>query len=157
MTRLLQILAALLLAASPLAGAEFRHIGDFIVTSRIKIAEGRVVTVPIKPFRLSAFTDGISVRIAPAGESEDAAEYRIYRSDGIGRQRGKNGALEVIPGVQATSENGGVLRQLRLTEESLTLTIFPGISNQTVITHAVAAAPPKAVPAPPAVTRKEEP
>ncbi|MCU0796862.1 MAG: hypothetical protein MUF31_13115 [Akkermansiaceae bacterium] len=157
MKKLFQLLGVCLLLIAPLHATEFRHIGDFVVNSRIKISEGRVVNVPIKPFRLSAFTDGISVRIAPAGESTDAAEYRIYRSDGIGRQRGTEGALEVIPGVQAISDKGGVLRQLRLTEETLTLTVFPGISNQTIITHAVAAAPPKAVPAPPAVTRKDEP
>jgi hypothetical protein len=156
MNRALQLLALLLSAAVPLAAAEFRHIGDFIVNSRLKICEGRVVKVPIKPFRLSAFTDGITVRLAPAGSPDEAAEYRIYRSDGIGRQRGTAGALEVIPGVQATSDQGGVLRQIRLTEETLTLTVFPGISNQTIITHAIAAAPPKANPAPSEVTRKDE-
>ena len=156
MIRTLHLLACFLIASGTAAAAEFRHIGDFIVNSRLKISEGRVIKVPIKPLRLSAFTDGISVRISTSDEPGEAAEYRIYRSDGIGRQRGTEGALEVIPGVQAISDQGGVLRQLRLTEETLTLTIFPGISNQTIVTHAVAAAPPKATPAPSGITRQEE-
>jgi hypothetical protein len=53
----------------------------------------------------------------------------------------------VVPGVQARSEKGGILRQLRLTERSLTITSFPGVSNQVIITHAVVVSPPKAIPA----------
>ncbi|MBB5352351.1 hypothetical protein HNR46_002596 [Haloferula luteola] len=127
---------------------DFRHIGDFTVQSRIKIAEGQVVRMPVEPLVLSAFTDGISVRISTEGDPSSASEYVIYRSDGIGRQRGNDGALEVLPGVQATCERGGVLRQLRLTEETLTITSFPGISNQTVIIHAVMSSPPRATPVP---------
>ena len=133
---------------------EFRHIGDFIVRSRVKVAEGQALRTTITPLRLSAFTDGISVRISATGSKDDASEYRIYRSDGIGRQQSKGGPLEVVPGVQASSEKGGVLRQLRLTESTLTLTTFPGVSNQIIITHAVAAAPPKAVPAPETATER---
>ena len=138
-----------LLAATAIQAAEFRHIGDFAVRSRIKVVESQAFPTTIKPLRLSAFTDGITVRISTTGDAENASEYIIYRSDGIGRQQGQNGALEVIPGVQASSDKGGVLRQLRLTERTLTLTSFPGVSNQVVVTHAVAIAPPKAVPADP--------
>lgn len=141
-----------LLAASAIQAAEFRHIGDFAVRSRIKIVENQAFPTTIKPLRLSAFTDGITVRISTTGDAENASEYTIYRSDGIGRQQGQNGALEVIPGVQASSDKGGVLRQLRLTERTLTLTSFPGVSNQVIVTHAVAIAPPKAVPADPPPT-----
>lgn len=125
---------------------DFRHIGDFTVCSRIKVAEGQVIRMPVEPLVLSAFTDGLSVRVSINGGSDSASEYTIYRSDGIGRQRGKDGALEVLPGIQGTSQKGGVLRQLRLTEETMTITSFPGISNQTVVIHAVATAPPRATP-----------
>ena len=138
----------LIIAGTLVAGAEeFRHIGDFIIRSRIKISSGQVVPTTIKPLRLSAFTDGISVRISTQGVVDQASEYLIYRSDGIGRQRTIGGALEVVPGVQAKAQKGGVLRQLRLTEDTLTITTFPGVSNQTVIPYAVVAPPPKAVPA----------
>ncbi len=139
----------LILSTAAADAGEFRHIGDFAVRSRIKIAEDQAFPTTIKPLRLSAFTDGITVRISTNGDVDNASEYEIYRSDGIGRQQGENGALEVVPGVQASSEKGGVLRQLRLTERTLTLTIFPGVSNQVIVTHAVAIAPPKAVPAEP--------
>lgn len=143
------IIVSLLACLAPLNGGaeEFRHIGDFIIRSRIKVSSGQIVPTTIKPLRLSAFTDGISVRISTEGTVDQASEYQIYRSDGIGRQRTKGGALEVVPGVQAKAQKGGVLRQLRLTEDTLTITTFPGVSNQTVITYAVVAPPPKAVPA----------
>ncbi len=142
------ILGFLLIAVSTAAAAEFRHIGDFVVRSRIKVTEDQAKPTTIKPLRLSVYTDGITVRISTTGEVENSSEYKIYRSDGIGRQQGEGGALEVVPGVQARSEKGGVLRQIRLTERTLTLTSFPGVSNQIIVTHAVAASPPKAVPAP---------
>ena len=37
------------------------------------------------------------------------------------------------------SKAGGVLRHLRLTRESFTITTFPGVSDQTIISHAIAA------------------
>lgn len=128
------------------AGAEeFRHIGDFIIKSRLKVTSGQVLPVAIKPLRLSAYTDGISVRISTSGDSDSASDYVIYRSDGIGRQKTAGGALEVVPGVQATSEQSGVFRQLRLTQDTLTITTFPGVSDQIVITNAQLAPPPRAV------------
>lgn len=138
--------ALLLIVGTLVAGAEeFRHIGDFIIKSRIKVTSGQVFPVAIKPLRLSAFTDGISVRISTSSNSDSASDYTIYRSDGIGRQKTNGGALEVVPGVQATSEQSGIFRQLRLTQDTLTLTTFPGVSDQIVITHAQLAPPPKAV------------
>ncbi|MEP4078725.1 hypothetical protein [Haloferula sp.] len=136
----------LLIAGTLVAGAEeFRHIGDFIIKSRIKVTTGQVLPVAIKPLLLSAYTDGISVRISTSEDSDNASDYTIYRSDGIGRQKSSGGALEVVPGVQATSEQSGIFRQLRLTQDSLTITTFPGVSDQIVITHAQLAPPPKAV------------
>lgn len=135
--------------SSEALAAEFRHIGDFMIRSRVKISQGEMIPTTIKPLRLSAFTDGISVRISTEGVADQASEYQIYRSDGIGRQRTPGGALDVVPGVQALSQKGGVMRQLRLTKDTLTITTFPGVSNQTIITYAVVAPPPKAVPAPP--------
>jgi hypothetical protein len=138
--------ALLIITGTLVAGAEeFRHIGDFIIKSRLKVTSGQVLPVAIKPLRLSAYTDGISVRISTSSDSETASDYTIYRSDGIGRQNTSGGALEVVPGVQATSEQSGIFRQLRLTQDSLTITTFPGVSDQIVITHAQLAPPPKAV------------
>ncbi len=146
MKRAIQASALLLVIAATAHAEDFRHIGDFIVKSRLKIARDQAFPVAIKPLRLSVYTDGISVRVSSEGEVGQASEYRIYRSDGIGRQTSEGGAIEVVPGVQATSERAGVFRQLRLTRDTLTITTFPGISDQTIVTHAVLAKPPQALP-----------
>ena len=81
------------------------------------------------------------IRVAAEDDDESHTTFEIYRSDGIGRQQTGRGALEVIPGLQATSQTGGVLRHLRLSGESMTITTFPGVSDQTIVSYAVAAEP----------------
>lgn len=149
MNRPTTILLLFLITALNAGAEEFRHIGDFLVRSRLKVVEDQPVPVAIKPLRLSVYTDGVKVRVSTAANIDQSTEYTIYRSDGIGRQRSHGGALEVVPGVQAWTESAGVFRQLRLTLDTLTITTFPGVSNQTIVTHAVVAAP-KAVVAEPA-------
>ena len=121
------------------AVAEFRHVGDFVLRSHFKITGDKVTPIPMKPLSFRVFTDGVSVMVSADGDEESSTTFEIYRSDGIGRQRSGGAALEVIPGLQATSRTGGILRHLRLSRESLTITTFPGISDQTVVIHAVAA------------------
>jgi len=130
------------------SAGEFRPIGDYLLRSRTKITGDRVTQITIKPMVLHVSTDGIQVRVFTDDEAEAHSTYDIYRSDGIGRQSSRSGPLEVIPGVQATSSQGGSFRHLRLTKETLTITQFPGISDQTIITQAVAAAPATANQAP---------
>lgn len=154
MMRLLATTFLLIIAgATAVVAEEFRHIGDFITHSRVKVSSGQILPVAMNPLKLSVYTDGISVRVSTSGDSDHATDYTIYRSDGIGRQRSSGGALEVVPGVQATSEQAGIFRQLRLTQETLTITSFPGVSDQIVITHARLAPPPKAVSVEEASTR----
>lgn len=117
----------------------FRHFGDFLIHSRLKVTGDRVTRVAIKPLRLSVSTDGVTVRVSTEGEDTGWSSYTIYRSDGVGRQSSPGGPLEVVPGIQATNDSGGAHRHLRLTRDSLTLTVFPGVSDQTIITHATAA------------------
>ncbi|RYD38015.1 MAG: hypothetical protein EOP87_02395 [Verrucomicrobiaceae bacterium] len=145
----------ILLAAAPFAAAlEFRHVGDFLLQSHFKITGGSVTESPMKPMALHVFTDGVHIRISAEDEPESYSTYEIYRSDGIGRQREESGALEIIPGLQAMSRTDGVMRHLRLSAEALTITTFPGVSDQTIVSHAVAAvrsppAIPQTVPAKP--------
>lgn len=131
----------ILVAAAPFAAAlEFRHVGDFLLQSHFKITGGRVTEIPMKPLALHVYTDGVKIRISAEDEPESFSTYEIYRSDGIGRQREDSGALEIIPGLQAMSRTDGVIRHLRLSTEALTITTFPGVSDQTIVSHAVAAA-----------------
>jgi hypothetical protein len=134
---------ALAFAFTARAGeGEFDPVGEFVIRSQTKITgTGKAVQVPIKPLKLSVSTDGVTIRLASGTQTDAWSTFTIYRSDGIGRQNVPGGPLEVVPGVQATSDHGGVHKQLRLTRDSLTLTVFPGVSDQTVITHAVLATP----------------
>lgn len=146
----LNCLAALILSASASAVAEeFRHFGDFLLQSHFKITGDKITPIPMKPVAFRVFTDGVRVRVSAEGDAESHTTYEIYRSDGIGRQRPGRGALEVIPGLQAITRTGGVLRHLRLSREAMTVTTFPGVSDQTVVSHSVAAEP-KTKPARPA-------
>ena len=156
------ILFCLITAAitAPLCrAAEFKHFGDFLLTSHFKITGDKVTPIPMKPIAFRVFTDGVHVRISAEGDDEAQTTFEIYRSDGIGRQRSGRGALEVIPGLQASTTTGGVLRHLRLSREGLTLTTFPGVSDQTIVSHAVAAEPKpkKKKPDPAAVSAPQKP
>ena len=130
----------LTLLGAPLAAAlEFRHVGDFLLQSHFKITGDKVTAIPMKPLAFHVYTDGVKIRISAEDELESYTTFEIYRSDGIGRQRQRDGALEIIPGLQAMSRTDGVLRHLRLSGESLTITTFPGLSDQSIVSHAVAA------------------
>ncbi len=137
------LLASIALVLTAQAGdGDFGSFGEYVIRSQTKFTgKGKVIQVPIKPLKLSVSTDGVTVRLS-TGKQEDAwSSFTIYRSDGIGQQNVPGGPLEVVPGVQATSDHGGVHKHLRLTRDSLTLTVFPGVSDQTVITHAVLSTP----------------
>jgi hypothetical protein len=151
-------LAILLATVLPLAAdtGGFESFGEYEIRSQLKITgSGKVVKVPIKPLKLSVLSDGVTIRLSTAGKSDAWSTFTIYRSDGIGRQNTAGGPLEVVPGVQASSDQRGVLKHLRLTRDTLTLTVFPGVSDQTVVTHAVLASPPADEPA--ADSRKGSP
>lgn len=131
----------LLLHAAPAGAGEFRHVGDYLLRAHFKLTGNQMATIPMKPIAFKVTTDGVTVRVSPDGEEEAQTSFTIYRSDGIGRQRAEAGALEVIPGIQASSTKDGTLRHLRLSAESFTITTFPGVSDQTIVSYAVAAVP----------------
>ena len=149
MMRMLPVLLSLALG-SALRAEDFRPFADFRLSSHVKVTGARLTPIPMKPIVFHVATDGVRVRITADGNEEARTTFEIYRSDGVGRQRPGEASLEVIPGIQATSQTGGVLRHLRLTRESLTITTFPGVSDHTIITLALAIAPatPGATPKP---------
>lgn len=135
-------LAIALTLAARAGEGDFDPVGEFVIRSQTKInGQGKAVQVPMKPLKLSVSTDGVTVRISTGNQTDGWSSFTIYRSDGIGRQNVTGGPLEVVPGVQATSDHGGVHKHLRLTRDTLTLTVFPGVSDQTLVTHAVLASP----------------
>ena len=147
MTRALSVLLSLALG-SALSAEDFRPFANFLLNSHVKVTAERVTPIPMKPIVFHVATDGVRVRITAEGDEEASSTFEIYRSDGIGRPRRGEARLEVLPGIQAMSKSGGVLRHLRLTRESLTITTFPGVSDYTIITQALAmaASPPPAGP-----------
>lgn len=127
---------------SPLACAsEFKHVGDFLLQAHFKLTGQQVTPIPMKSIAFKVFTDGVHIRVSAEGAEDSHSTFQIYRSDGIGRQRKEAGALEVIPGLQAMSTSSGILRHLRLSRETLTITTFPGVSDQTIVSHSIAAEP----------------
>lgn len=135
-------IAGLLLAFGLLAhGDEFRHVGDYLLKSHFKLTGDKVTSIPMKPIAFRVYTNGVTIKVAAEGDEEAHTKFEIYRSDGISRQRSGGGAIEIIPGLQAISKTGGILRHLRLSGESMTITTFPGVSDQTIVSHAVAAEP----------------
>lgn len=139
---ILRFLTAIsLILVSAAAAAEFKHVGDYLLQSHFKLTGDKVIPIPMKPIAFRVYTDGVLIRVAAEGDEESHTTFEIYRSDGIGRQRTGRGAIEVIPGLQATSHTGGVLRHLRLSGESMTITTFPGVSDQTIVSYSIAAEP----------------
>lgn len=135
------VIALYLFYAASASASEFRHVGVYLLKSHFKMTGAQMTAIPMKPIAFRVSTDGVTIRVSPEGEEEAHTSFLIYRSDGIGRQRSGAGALEVIPGVQASSNKDGTLRHLRLSRDSLTITTFPGVSDQTIVSHAVAAEP----------------
>ena len=137
-------LITLLIATFTAQAAEFKHVGDFLLQAHFKLVGQQVTPIPMKPIAFRVFTDGVRIRVSAEGEEDSHTTFEIYRSDGIGRQRQGAGALEVIPGIQAMSTLSGTLRHLRLSRESMTITTFPGVSDQTIVSHSIAAEPTQA-------------
>ena len=123
------------------ADEDYRHVGDYLLKAHFKITGDKVIPIPMKPIAFRVYTNGVTIKVATEGDDEAHTKFEIYRSDGIGAQRSGGGALEIIPGLQATSTIDGVLRHLRLSAESMTITTFPGVSNQTIVSYSIAAEP----------------
>ncbi len=140
----------ILALTSGLHGSEFKHVGDFLLQAHFKLTGEKVSPIPMKSVAFRVFTDGVKIKVMAEGDESAATTFEIYRSDGIGRHERSTGSLEILPGLQATSQLGGVLRHLRLSRESMTITTFPGVSDQTIVSYAIAAEPrnPEAIPTP---------
>lgn len=130
----------------PVHAQEFRHVGQYRLVSQAKITRTQSVEMPIQPMVFAVRCDGVQVKLSLIDQSETETTYHIYRADGLVRQPAATAAVELVPGIQATCQAGGVLRHLRLCRDSLTLTTFPDAVEQTLVLHAVA------IPSPPPAT-----
>ena len=151
-------IALCLTLGSAAADDGYKHVGDFLLQSYFKLTGDKMTPIPVKPIAFRVYSDGVHIKVSAEGDDESHTTFEIYRSDGIGRQRSGRGALEVIPGLQAVSRTGGIIRHLRLSRESMTLTTFPGVSDQTIVSHSLAAEPkPKPTVPPPTESNPPKP
>ena len=113
--------------------AEFRSVGTYKLIKRVKVRDGKLFPVAISEVLYEIYTDGITVRCY--GEESDAfTAFEVYRRDGIVVTRG-GGLVETVPGIQPKTIVGDVLRQLCLTEQRMTLSRFPALSDIVEITY----------------------
>ena len=110
---------------------EFDYIGTYRLVNRVKLRDAEVFPVAIRPMDYRVYSDGITLRLY-VGEGHTA--FRIYRNDGIVK-RHSDTEVETVPGLQAQTLVGHVLRQVCLTEETLTLTKIPAFSDVLEVTY----------------------
>ncbi len=139
---LLLVLASFLCLTSETSMAQedslppgFRFVGNYRFDKRMKIRDGASFNVRSKAFFCRVYTDGIAVRVYGESSTEAYTSFTIHRNDGILTGAGTN-KMETVPGLQAYSLVGNILRQLTLTEERLVLTKFPALSDVVEITYA---------------------
>ena len=111
---------------------QFEEIGSFKVTSAILVKLGLATEVPKGDIILRVFSDGIDIRISPEGQDEDFLAFQIYQTGGISDDGGKN----LLPGVQAFSDQGQVIRHLVVNRKLLTITKFPTLTSDVEIIYA---------------------
>lgn len=111
---------------------EFKEVGVFRVTKAVLTQLGKTTEVEKGDLILQVFTDGIDVRISPLGQDDDFLAFQIYQSGSIFEAGGKNS----IPGVQAFSDQGEVVRHLVLHKKLLTITKFPTSTSDVEIVYA---------------------
>lgn len=114
--------------------ADFEYVGSYEISRKVKLREGDVFDVIMKPLAVRVFTDGISIRIYGGGEEGGYTSYRVYRGEGIIEAPDRT-AIETVAGVQAKSMVGGVLRQLTLTERRLSIVSHPAVSGVTEVVY----------------------
>lgn len=114
---------------------DFGYVGTYRLVKRVKMRSGKPLEIAIPPVAYLVYSDGITLRFYGEAGGTSHTAFEIYRSDGVTRQR-KDNVLESVPGVQARSTAGQVLRQVTLTGRTMTLTKFPAMSDAVEITYA---------------------
>jgi len=121
-------------AESP-GALDFRFVGRYQLRRQVKLKDGKAFRVAIDPMVYRVYTDGVTIRLFGGEESEGFTAFTIYRNDGV-LVPSSEAVFETVPGVQARSMVGNVLKQLNLTRARLTLTKFPAFSELVQVTYA---------------------
>ena len=115
--------------------AGFRFAGNYRFDKRVKIRDGESFNIESKAYYCRIYTDGITVRVYGESPMESYTSFTIHRNDGILTGAGTD-KMETIPGLQAYSLVGNVLRQLTLTAERMVVTKFLSFSDVIEVTYA---------------------
>jgi hypothetical protein len=108
----------------------FREVGKYRVNSSTLLRLGKATELEKGEMVFRVFSDGVDVRLSPDGDDESFISFQIYRNDGVFDETGEN----LLPGLFAFSDQGGVIRHLVVEPRMMTLTKFPiSSSNQEII------------------------
>ena len=113
----------------------YDFIGVYHVESVIRVREGESFSSPIVDTSYRVFSNGSEIRLYQVNAGNAYHTYNVYRSDGISEQS-TGGAIMLKPGLQARQVSSDLVKQLSLTQRSLTITQFPAISDTVVVTYA---------------------
>lgn len=127
--------AVALVVEDEVAPYGYDFIGLYHVESMVRVRHGEVLSSPIIDTHYRVFSNGSEIRLYQVNAGEVFHTYTIYRSDGISEQSA-SGAMMLKPGLQARQVSSDQVKQLTLTQSSLTITQFPAISDTVVVTYA---------------------
>lgn len=113
----------------------FNHIGTYRVSSITKIHQGSITQYPVHKTDYSIYSNGKEIRVFQRGIPHSFHRYEIYQSKGISN-RDTKGNISIQPGLQARHIQSTMTKQLNVTNDHLTITQFPPISDTILITHA---------------------
>ena len=110
----------------------FRSLGVYQVEKGALVSPG-VTSKSIPAFdTLELFTDGVEIRLKADDSNTNYLTFQVYQSHGVYDSEGE----VLVPGLQAFSQQGGVLRQLSVSSELLTLTRFLEFSVEFEVIYA---------------------
>lgn len=125
--------------------AGYELLGAYRVSSITKIKNEKARTIPVKEALYKVFSNGQKILLFHEGLDETHHTYEIYRSDGITTEDNE-GNISVTPGIQARNSTANMLKQMSITQQTLTITYFPPLSNAVHVTFAKRVPPPPVKP-----------
>lgn len=109
--------------------------GSYEVHSIIRVSSAKSRSVPLRNTIYKIYSNGQEIRLYQEGLSSAFHSYVIYRADGISEQD-ESGNISIKPGLQARLITENLVKQIAVTQEKLTITQFPPLSDTVVITYA---------------------
>ncbi|MFC5049944.1 hypothetical protein ACFPK9_04895 [Rubritalea spongiae] len=113
----------------------FELYGTYQVHSIIRVRSAKSRSIPLRNTIYRVYSNGQELRLYQEGLGSVFHSYEIYRADGISEQDDK-GNIAIKPGLQARLITEDLVKQIAVTQQKLTITQFPPLSDTVVITYA---------------------